>query len=118
MLFILFIDIIAWILWVITSQIGNRATVGLFKLIHLLDFIVDGASGFLRYIYVKGFIDPIIIVASLVLPQYAYKEYSVYSVYLYKIYGEIDRKIPPNFWMLIKYYYMVLLFICAYHVIY
>ena len=44
---------IAWILLVISSQIGNGGTIGLFLLIILFKFLAEGASGLLRYRSVK-----------------------------------------------------------------
>ena len=46
---------IIWILWVISSKIGNRDALGLSFLIILFKFIAKGASGFKIYISVKVF---------------------------------------------------------------
>ena len=50
---ILLIVMVDWIVWVISSQIGNKATISLSFLTLWFDFIVEGASSFLRYSYVK-----------------------------------------------------------------
>ena len=60
------------VLWVVSSQIGNRGTIYLFFLLILFKLIVEGVSGFLSYTYVK-FITPTIIAAIFFLPQYAYR---------------------------------------------
>ena len=49
MLDILSIGMIVWLLWVLNSQIGNIATIGLLLV----------ASSFLRYLSLKVFIPPI-----------------------------------------------------------
>ena len=46
---ILIIGVIDCILWVIRYQIGNRYTTGLFFLIIIIKFIMEGASGYLMY---------------------------------------------------------------------
>lgn len=74
LLAILLIGTIVWLLWILSSQIGNRATIGLFFLLLLFKFTVEGSSGFLKHRPVKVFAALIIIAASLVLPQYAYQE--------------------------------------------
>ena len=51
----------------------------------ILNFIVESASGFLKYSSEIFFMDPIIIVLILVLPPSGYKEYYVSIVYLYHI---------------------------------
>jgi thiol:disulfide interchange protein len=71
---ILLIGTIAWLLCILSSQIGDRATIGLFFLLLLFKFVVENASGFLRHKLAKVFIALIIVTGSLVLPQYAHKE--------------------------------------------
>ena len=46
-------------------------------MIILFAFILEVDSGLLRYRFIIKCIAPIIIAESLVLPQYAYKEYSI-----------------------------------------
>ena len=70
---IFLIGTIARNLWVLCSQIGNIATIGLLFLLLLFKFTTVGASGFLMYSSTKVFIAPIIIAARLVFPQYAYR---------------------------------------------
>ena len=69
---ILLIITIAWVLWVLSSQIWNRATIRLFLFLMLSQFIVKVDSVFLRYISIKVFMDPFIIVSILFLPRYSY----------------------------------------------
>ena len=71
-----------WVLWVLSSRIENRATIGLILLFLLFQFIAEGASGLRMYRFVNIFIAAIIISASLVVPQYAYKEDSRRASYL------------------------------------
>ena len=88
---------IYWILWFLSSQRGNRYTIGLFLLIILYKFIAEGASVLLRYISVKDFIDTIIIEAKPVFPQYNYKEDAVCDAYLDNIWGNWRGKYLPIF---------------------
>ena len=70
------IETIAGILWVLSSQIGNRYIIGLLFLLTLFKFIVDGILCFLRYSSVKV-LSAINIIARPVLPQYDYREYAI-----------------------------------------
>lgn len=88
---ILLIGTIAWLLWILSSQIGDRATIGLFFLLLLFKFIVECSSGFLKYKLAKIFIALIIIIASLVLPQYAYKEDVKHSTHLDSVWRKFEK---------------------------
>ena len=88
---IFLIGTIAWLLWVLSSQIGDRATIGLLLLLLLFKFVVEGGAGFLRYRSVKIFIALIIITASLVLPKYAYKEDASHKAYLDNLWQKFER---------------------------
>lgn len=88
---ILLIGTIAWLLWILSSQIGDRATFGLFFLLLLFKFTVEGSSGFLKYRLAKVFIALIIIIASLVLPQYAHKEDVKHSAHLDSVWRKFEK---------------------------
>ena len=65
---------IAWILWILSPQIGNISTTGVLSLLLIFKFIAGVASGFLRYSSKNYFLSPIIIAENLLLPQYGYGE--------------------------------------------
>jgi suppressor for copper-sensitivity B len=88
---ILLIGTIAWLLWILSSQIGDRATIGLFFLLLLFKFVVEGASGFLRHRHAKVFIALIIVTASLVLPQYAHKEDANRAAHLDNVWKKFEK---------------------------
>lgn len=71
---ILLIGTIIWLLWVLSSQIGDRATFGLFLLLLLFKFSLETSSGFLRSKFSKIVLILTIITASMILPQYAHDE--------------------------------------------
>ena len=95
MLATLLIGTTVWVLWVISSQIENRATIGLLLLFPLFKFIAEGASDLRMYIFVNVFIAVIIISESLVLPQYIYNEDARRDAYLDHIpLRELRAKVP------------------------
>ena len=56
------------------SKIPNREQIYNWFILpnYFFKFISEGASGLIMYIYVKFFIDSIVITTSLVFPKYAY----------------------------------------------
>ena len=70
---ILNIGTIAWLSWVLSSQIEKISTLCLLSLIVLFEFIAEGFLVFPSYSSIKVFIARIIIAASLFLSQYYYK---------------------------------------------
>ena len=78
----------AWVLWVISSQIGKRDTISLSFLLLLFKCIAEDASGLLRYIYVNILKAVIIIEAILVLTQYGYEEDARHAYYLDNRWGD------------------------------
>ena len=63
-----------WLLYVLHSQIGSRATLGLFLLILLFKFLLESNVGILSSNLIKIIFIIIIISAGMTLPMYAYKE--------------------------------------------
>ena len=88
---ILLIGTVAWLLWVLSSQIGDRATFGLFLLLLLFKFSIEDTSSFLKNKYSKIFMVLIIIIASLVLPQYAHKEDIKHDTHLDNVWKKFER---------------------------
>ena len=76
LLAIFLIGKIVWILWVLISQINKRDITGLFFLIHLFTFIVEGDSVFVKVYLCYSFINVINISVILFFPKYAYKAYA------------------------------------------
>ena len=88
---ILLIGTVAWLLWVLSSQIGDRATFGLFLLLLLFKFSIEDDSSFLKNRYSKIFMILIIIIASLVLPQYAHTEDAEHNAHLNDVWKKFER---------------------------
>lgn len=88
---ILLIGTVAWLLWVLSSQIGDRATFGLFLLLLLFKFSIEDNSGFLKNKYPKIFVVLIIITASLILPQYAHTEDTEHNTHLNNVWKTFER---------------------------
>lgn len=88
---ILLIGTVVWLLWVLSSQIGDRATLGLFFLLLLFKFCVEDNSGVLKSRFLKVFVVLIIIVASLILPQYAHKEDVEHNIRLDNVWKKFEK---------------------------
>jgi suppressor for copper-sensitivity B len=71
---LLLVVTVAWLLWVLASQIGDRATFGLFLLLLLFKFSIENESGLLKNWILKVLLVLAIIISSLILPQYAHRE--------------------------------------------
>jgi suppressor for copper-sensitivity B len=73
-LVLLLIGTVFWLLYILYNQIGQRAVIGLFMLLILLKFSIESNSNLLKNALIKPLIVGAIIIASLILPQYAYQE--------------------------------------------
>jgi suppressor for copper-sensitivity B len=89
---LLLVGTIAWLLWVLSSQIGDRAAFGLFLLLLLFKFSIENESGFLKKWFLKTMLILVIITSSLILPQYAYRE----DVNQVKTLNEVWTKFEPD----------------------
>jgi len=88
---LLLIGTIAWLLWILTAQIGERAVFGLFLLLLLFKFSLENDTGFLKGKFYKASILILVIAASLILPQYASKEDSVHNEHIEKSWVKFER---------------------------
>ena len=89
-LVLLLVGTLFWLLYVLHSQIGQRAVLGLFMLLLLLKFSIENDSRILRRPISKLLLVASIIVASIILPQYSHKEDATHDALLDATWKEFD----------------------------